>query len=64
MGNTMWQKDIMNREIYDLENMSLFSIRDSSSSLSFLKGSVFQYTPVKKKNAIYSIIVSTSLNFF
>ena len=39
----------MNREIYDLENMSLFSIRDSSSSLSFLKGSVFQYTPVKKK---------------
>ena len=64
MGNTMWQKDIMNREIYDLENMSLFSIRDSSFSLSFFKGSVFQYTPVKKKNAIYSIIVSTSLNFF
>ena len=32
----------MNREIYDLENMSLFSIRDSSFSLSFLKGSVFQ----------------------
>ena len=49
MGNTMWQKDIMNREIYDLENMSLFSIRDSSFSLSFFKGSVFQYTPAKKK---------------